>query len=121
MLKKLSEPLSEIRYYLVRDIREAMRNKKQILKKISKSVSKYYGHFTDFQLVWAHHKSNDNGAEIIEITIVPGDVFRNIMRMEKIEILAGKTDGVTEKRLYDAIKKYNEDSIPSMEEFIPFW
>lgn len=98
-----------------------MKNKKQILKRISSSISKHYGSETDFQIVWALNKTLDGSAKFIEVMIIPGTMLNDIIRMEKIDVLNGKSDYITEKNLYEAIRNYTKqfDSV-SIEEFIPF-
>ena len=99
-----------------------MHSNKRILKRIVQSVTRNYGSATDFQLVWSLCKNKTHGSEILEVVIVSGAIFREIMRTEKLKLIAGEVDCISEKQLHSAIRKYSDDNgfEVSIQEFLPF-
>lgn len=77
--------------------------------------------YSDVQLIFAFKKGKPNYAEVIQVFLIPGEVYRTIIRDEKIKILSEHGANESEdKRLYRAIIKYSESLMVSLEEFIPF-
>lgn len=75
----------------------------------------------DVQLIFAFKKGEPNYAEVIQVFLIPGELYTSIVREEKIKILSDHgADETEDKRLYRAIVKYSETLEISLQEFIPF-
>lgn len=75
----------------------------------------------DVQLVFAFKKGKRNYCEVIAVFIVSRKQFMKIARNEKIRVLVDEgIDATEDKRLYQALIKEIENTIVSLEEYLPF-
>lgn len=74
----------------------------------------------DVQLVFAFKKRRTNCAEIIQIFLIPGELYTSISRYEKLKTLEGSINEPEDKRLYSAIITHVKKLNISLEEVIPF-
>lgn len=95
-------------------------NKKKLLTQLSSSLHKYYGD-KDFQFIFSLSKSDKNSAEIIQVLVIPGRILNDVLRMEKVDVLNGKTDAITERRLHAALNKLaGSYPVAILQEFVTF-
>lgn len=75
----------------------------------------------DVQLIFAFKRGDPNYAEIIQMLLVPGEIYYSLIRKNKINILLDHgVDENNDKRLYLALAKYMKNLTVTLEEVIPF-
>ena len=75
----------------------------------------------DVQLIFAFKRGDPNYAEIIQVLLVPGEIYYSLIRKNKINVLLDHgVDESNDKRLYFALSKYMKNLTIKLEEVIPF-
>ena len=75
----------------------------------------------DVQLIFAFKRGDPNYAEIIQMLLVPGELYYALIRKNKINVLLDHgVDESNDKRLYFALAKYMKTLTIKLEEVIPF-